>query len=665
MTATYTKILEKIAANRTNLVLAQKMFKWIVCAKRPMLLTELTEAVAFKATDRSWNREKVLDAVRLYQAGGNLVILDEKDDTVRLAHHTVQQFLLNLPDHQSALASPFHFRLPEADLEAGKICIAYLSFSDFERQISTLRPQDAMPVIALPLPAAILERTTSKIGLTFGVSRLFNFAHYLRTGQYSQEAEKTINIDFSKYAKLKVEPPQKMQEKYLFLNYAIENWISHTSNLSDDNKDMWRLFKKLAINKPLPFDIRPWGDVDDSNAVTYRMLLRWATSAEHVPLMSLVPQSYFTDGQMLLEMALKGQVAMVELLLNMGLDIETKDNLDGQTALIRAAMVGHADLVKLLLAQGADIEANDNKGRTALGVAVEKGHTSVALLLVTNGVNTTASNNLKQMSLTWVAENGHTHMIEFLLAMGANIDANDYRNRTALSLAAEKGHTDVIELLLAKGANIEARDNWGGATALIRATVENQLAAVELLLANGANVEATDNERRTALHEAAMRGHTDVVKLLLIKKEDFESRDDFGFTALCYAASEGHVDVVELLLKLGADFEAKDKQGRNPLVYAARNDHVAVVELLLSKGANVEEYDRFDVGVTTQFAFRRTPLQVAATNGNAEVVEVLLANGAEVHATDYFGKTALDCARSKNHTNVVNILLAKQSELRR
>lgn len=292
MTATYTKILEKIATNRANMVLAQKMFKWIVCAKRPMLLAELTEAVAFKATDTSWNKEKVPDAARLYQAGGNLVVVDERDDTIRLAHHTVQQFLLNLPEHQSAIATPFHFQLSEADSEAGEICVAYLSFADFERQISTLRPDNAMPVVTLPLPTAILERTTSKVGLNFGVSRLFKFAHYLRTGQHSEESEKTVDINFSKYAKVKVQPPQKMQEQYLFLSYAIENWLGHTSNLSMDNTHIWESFKKLAIDKPLPFDIRPWGDVNVSDIKTYKILFRWASNADHMSLMRLVPGLY-------------------------------------------------------------------------------------------------------------------------------------------------------------------------------------------------------------------------------------------------------------------------------------------------------------------------------------------------------------------------------------
>jgi hypothetical protein len=91
MAATYARILQKLRSVRTNMTLAQRIFKWTICAKRPLLITELTEAIAFGPTDRSWDAKKIPDATRSIQACGNLVVLDE-DETVRLAHHSVRQF---------------------------------------------------------------------------------------------------------------------------------------------------------------------------------------------------------------------------------------------------------------------------------------------------------------------------------------------------------------------------------------------------------------------------------------------------------------------------------------------------------------------------------------------------------------------------------------------
>lgn len=620
MTATYTRILEKIATNRSNVVPAQKLFKWIICVKRPMLLAELTEAVAFEATDTSWNREKVPDAVRLYQAGGNLVVIDEWDDTVRLAHHTVQQFLLDRPKHQSALATPFHFQPREADLEAGEICVAYLSFSDFERQISTLRPDNAIPIVTLPLPAAILERTTSKVGLNFGASRLFNLAYYLWTGRFSQEKEKFINIDFSQFAKLKVQPPQKMQEKYLFLNYAVDYWISHTSNLLAHNAETWRSFEKLATNKRLPFDIRPWGDVDDSNAANYTGLLCWAGNAEHRSLMKLVPQNSIIDEEQLIKEALKGQGALFEYLLTTGVDIEKKINSDGQTALLQAAMKGNMALVKFLLANGADIEATDENQKTAWSLAVEGEHTGV---------------------------------MKPLLAKGVDIEVTDeFYGRTALVQATMKNSTVVVKFLLDNLAKAEASDRWG-CTALHEAAERGNMDIVKLLLTKQVDFDKRDNNGRTALWCAAIKGYTEIFEFLLRKGADVEAKFDSGQTALISAAKAGHLDVIKVLLTEGADIEAKGGRGQTALMNATEAGHWNVVRLLLNEGADIE----------TKNKIGQTALIKAVDSNQAITVKLLLTEGADIEAKDNDGQTALMRAKFHGYTDIIEILRSKQKEL--
>jgi hypothetical protein len=186
MAETYARILRKIG---TNMTLAQRIFKWIVCAKRPLLLTELAEAIAFGPTDRSWGAMKIPNTSRLVQVCGNLVILDEGDKTVRLAHHTVQQFLLGLPVKDSV--PEFHFQLPQADVEAGDVCIAYLSFSDFETQITISEPS-SLPLISLmPSPVAILGRTTSTVGLRNVAIGIFKFGHL-----YTYRKNTTPNAKF-------------------------------------------------------------------------------------------------------------------------------------------------------------------------------------------------------------------------------------------------------------------------------------------------------------------------------------------------------------------------------------------------------------------------------------------------------------------------------------
>lgn len=55
---TYDRLLGRIVgAERHGLV--GRMFRWIVCARRPLAVDELCEAIAFTIDDRSWNSEKI------------------------------------------------------------------------------------------------------------------------------------------------------------------------------------------------------------------------------------------------------------------------------------------------------------------------------------------------------------------------------------------------------------------------------------------------------------------------------------------------------------------------------------------------------------------------------------------------------------------------------
>src|SRR5437667_746298 len=125
LAATYRRILEKISQSTggaAKVAIAQKMFKWIICARRPLQIDELKEAVGIDSTDTFWDTDKIAtDGMRLIQCCGNLIVFDKNDKTVRLAHKTVQQFLLSEPAYSMEL-SKFHFQLQQANLEVGEIC---------------------------------------------------------------------------------------------------------------------------------------------------------------------------------------------------------------------------------------------------------------------------------------------------------------------------------------------------------------------------------------------------------------------------------------------------------------------------------------------------------------------------------------------------------------
>ena len=97
LTATYERIYCKIACRSTRQkALAESIFDWTICAKRPLRFEELRDAIAVDPDDVSWDRRKVsaeTDEKRFLRVCGNLVVLHERDGTVRLAHHTLGMFV--------------------------------------------------------------------------------------------------------------------------------------------------------------------------------------------------------------------------------------------------------------------------------------------------------------------------------------------------------------------------------------------------------------------------------------------------------------------------------------------------------------------------------------------------------------------------------------------
>lgn len=510
---TYTRILKKITENRSNKILAQQTFKWIVCAKRPMHVFELAEAVAFKATDTFWNREKIPNPERLYKACGNLVVIDDEDKTVRLVHHTVQQFLLE-PLQRQALEF-FQICPRRGDIELGEICVAYLSFSDFETQIAISNHQ-SLPLSRLPEPRKVLEHVSSQPGSSNLSSSIFQVISRVR---YDKQWSKPTDFDLSKFLKLKTAPSRTLQERYLLLDYVIQNWLDHTLSFSASNTSMWKSFKHLALNKSLPFDIRPWGEINELRKRPYVDLIEWAVKAQHLPLLQILPQHVANE------------------------------------LLREAILIDSSEIIELLLAEGTNVEVNDEYGKKALHMAVARGHTVIINMLVTKGVNVNAKSfDNERTALHWAAHRGYTAIAEVLMVKGTDLEVKDKYQWTALHLAAREGHTTIVDLLLAHGADFEAKAEHAW-TALHLAGAAGHVSTVELLIVHGADVEAKDLSGNTALHLAVAEGKMAVVELLIANGADVKARDLSRKTALDWAVQKNHRAVFDFLSAKAAAVE--------------------------------------------------------------------------------------------------------------
>ena len=324
---------------------------------------------------------------------------------------------------------------------------------------------------------------------------------------------------------------------------------------------------------------------------------------------------------------------------------------DGSTALLMAAYEGDAQRVAALLKSGADPRQGNRYGATPLSEAARRGDVEVMRLL---------------------------------LKAGANANEANAEGQTALMAVARTGNVAAATLLLQHGAKIDTREHWGGQTALLWATAQNQPAMIRLLVAKGADVNARatvrDWQRRvtaegrpkdmnhggmTPLLYAAREGHVECIRELLHAKAQVDLPDPDGTTPLVLALMNGHWDAGKALVDGGADVNLWDLYGQAPLYMAvdmktlpagARVElpgmdaisGVDMIKLLLAKGANPNMQLKlrppyrqavFDRNADFALIAGSTPLLRAAVAADVETIQLLLAAGARVDLPNEEGVT--------------------------
>ncbi|KAM6455350.1 ankyrin repeat domain-containing protein 29 isoform 1-T1 [Liasis olivaceus] len=307
--------------------------------------------------------------------------------------------------------------------------------------------------------------------------------------------------------------------------------------------------------------------------------------------------------------ARKGNLALLQLLLNSGrVDVDCKDSL-GSTALMVASYYGHKECVRELVLQGADINLQRETGATALFFAAQQGHNDIVKLLFEYGASTEFKTKDGGTALLAACQYGHIRVVETLLKHGANIHDQLYDGATTLFLAAQGGYLDLIRLLLSSGAKVN-QPRQDGTAPLWIASQMGHSEVVRVMLLRGADRDTARHDGTTALLKAATKGYNDVIEellkfspalgllkrfclfvdkllhpslplninfhMLLYSQEDCKtfipqspheeqlSRVQNGTSALHAAVLGGNIRAVALLLEAGADPLLKNKKNELP-----------------------------------------------------------------------------------------------------
>ena len=358
-----------------------------------------------------------------------------------------------------------------------------------------------------------------------------------------------------------------------------------------------------------------------------------------------------------------GSAAMIERLLDAGVDPDAALGPDGDTALMMAARTGRPDAVRVLLERGADVNRAETwGGTTALMWAVAEHHAETVELLVAHGADVDARSRIYPVADAAGSEGPEPE--------DADPDAAPvgYSNGgfTPLLFAAREGDLASARLLVAGGADVDAVAS-DGKDALGLAIYNGNYELASFLLDGGSRVDHPDAEGFTPLFWAVDRRNMEwnpgfpwtvtadplpLIRKLLdagadpnrIVDKTPRSRRNFGgsprirfATTLMRATYSADLELVRLLLDYGADPDIRSGDNETPLLAAAGHgwidgysqgksfpERLEVIRLLLDLGADVNWAD--DAGIT--------PLMVAANMGDVAIIQYLVDRGADLGAHD-------------------------------
>ncbi len=373
---------------------------------------------------------------------------------------------------------------------------------------------------------------------------------------------------------------------------------------------------------------------------------------------------------LLLVAATLGNLKAVEILLSAGADINARNALSGDTALLRALLhTNNFDLVSSLVVYGADINAVNNYGQSPMSLALEKpsdeAHDYLQDKLVDLFLSRGVSVGLSGEYLLRASGKKNLTGVVAMLKGGVNPDVADAKGNTPLIISSSLGDLQSVKWLLDYRADINAA-NKAGNTALIYAASYNRLdVVIELLkpqtLQAPLDINAKNKLGQTALYLAASRGYEDVVKRLLAADADPTLAANDGLIPYLVARNNKRQSVLPWFEKSLQEVKNSVIQDDQALARAEGRQlqeeilQPAVTDADIFKAAQTGDIDlaRQVLRLNKAVVFNKnkegaTPLLVAVENGHQEMVDLLLKNFARLFESSVKGNVFHIAVQTEN-----------------
>ena len=320
---------------------------------------------------------------------------------------------------------------------------------------------------------------------------------------------------------------------------------------------------------------------------------------------------------------------------------QTGSDLVGRTPLHLAAQRGHQEIVDLLIQEGAEVNSRNEEDKAMpLHFAAEEGHLNIVKVLVKHGAALNDEDNIHEGSpLRWATAFGkvHRHVAEFLLSCGANHDIF-----SAAALGDTKALRKLIKgnrgLLEAKMSRFEYYQQPLHLSVQLNAR-RSAYALIEL----GADPNALNWWGFSPC--ALSRLYNSAVSVLPFTK--MGAIDDFSL-AVVGEDRDHSLEFIQAFPGL-----LMTRPHCRLLHYFALNGHAKIVQFLLQLGADPNlQLDMHGIGATNV-----APLHAAAANGHSKVIEALLEWNADQSIIDTtWGATPLKWAEYNGHGRAAQLL---------
>jgi ankyrin repeat protein len=329
--------------------LAKQVLLWITCAKRPLTTSELRHALAVEVGEFELDKDNLPDITDMVSVCAGLVTVDELSNVIRLVHYTTQEYFERTQKRW----------FPTAETDITRICVTYLSFSNFGSGFC--HTDDDLE--ARLQTNQLYDYAAHNWGYHAYVSSAEMIQLITRLLESEAKVSSSCQVMMAAYGDSQLVPRRVTGvhlAAYFGLKAAVMALLKNGHDPDSEDTDGRTPFSYAAAQ---------------GHEVVVKLLVeRDKVAADSEDKHGRTPLSWA---------AVRGHEAVVVLLVERDdVAADSKDNIFGRTPLSWAAVAGHEGVVKLLVERD-DVAADseDKHGRTPLSWAAEGGHEAVVELL--------------------------------------------------------------------------------------------------------------------------------------------------------------------------------------------------------------------------------------------------------------------------------------------